>query len=548
MGRLDEKVRAVALLQLPHCAEKVLSSLLLRAEYRIDVWAVDRAPYEEHTNPSREPAKELVYSTTVSRLGDPVVLAQQSDDDAADPTLILAWELDVVLHRPRVRLQDPSIYVQSAFIVSASSPDTAGQVNNLEPFKLQEPNIFEPMRNIRGLGSRAPYLAASRLQPVRPSTPKTQKQFRAEHTSPGYRMVAAVMTRMKYTRMSNTSLVPTIIASLDIEVIPIVELRATIESSNLAMANGQVEDLMPRALPMELRSRDFISLLFRLRPHRIPSVVASPITPGALNNTDVLSLAITVRVMISESCQPLIQMEWTTNVDFFQALNLSYGTPSQPIQRTNRPSSLALGNSNGRGSQSLSTSLQPVLNPATANEVTISFTAPDKPVIVGQPFTWTVLVVNGSRKTKKLAIIPLPRIPRGGSQSAHFAKRHAPKSSTASFQPAERRHTQGNESDIDFAQAVVDENVVYAMQHSNATPAGTDLVALTAELRVGPLGPGKCHECAIELVAFVTGTLKVDAVRVIDLTKDAEDGVPAAGVIVDIRDLPDVVVVANIAK
>jgi hypothetical protein len=236
-------------------------------------------------------------------------------------------------------------------------------------------------------------------------------------------------------------------------------------------------------------------------------------------------------------------MAWTTNVDFFQALNPTFGTPSQPIQRTHRPSSLALGNGNGRTTQSLSTSLQSVLQPALTSGATISFTAPEDPVDVGKPFTWDLLIMNGSAKPIKLAIIPLPRIPRGTSQSAHFAKRHAPKSTTASFQPTERRHARQGEQDVDFAQAVVDENVVYAMQHSNVAPGGTDIMALTAEVRIGPLGPGQCHESQLEMVAFTAGTFKVDAIRVIDLMREAEVGVAATGVMLDIRDLPDVVVV-----
>ena len=69
-------------------------------------------------------------------------------------------------------------------------------------------------------------------------------------------------------------------------------------------------------------------------------------------------------------------------------------------------------------------------------------------------------------------------------------------------------------------------------------------MAITAEVRVGPLGPGQCHEGAIEMVAFTAGTLRVDAIRVIDLVREAEEGVGAMGVMVDIRDLPDVVVTA----
>ena len=539
---LDERVRALALLQLSQCEEDDVKSLLSRTEFRVEVWSIDHPSGGEHGG--GEPSRDLVYSALVDNIDDPIILAQQSGDDAAAPTLILAWELSLVLPRPRIRMQDPSIFLRSIVAVSAAKSELNGHENYLVPFKPLERNVLEPMRNMPGLGTKTPYLAASRLERVRPATPKDHKQFRAEHMSPRHRIASAVITRMRYTRMSTPSSSPTVIASLDIEVNPMIELQGTVEKSEVTMLSGKVEDLMPEALPMECQSRDWISLLFRLYPGRIPAPTVSPITPGAGSNMDVLSISLLIKVQLSGSSQSHIHMTWTTNVDFFQALNPSFGAPSQPIQRTNRPSSLALGNGNGRASQSMSVSLQPVLPHVGASEVTISFTAPEASVEIGKRFVWSVLVINNSAKPTKLAIIPLPRIPRGTSQSVQFGKRHAPKSSTASFQPAERRHARENESDVDFAQAVVDENVVYAMQHSNAAPAGTDLMALTAEVRIGPLAPGQCHESSIEMVAFTAGTLRVDAVRVIDLMREVEEGVGAAGVMLDIRDLPDVVVVA----
>ena len=440
---LDEKVRAIAALQIPQCEEDVLKSLLSRAEFKIEVWAFDRATQDERTRSLVEPAKDLVYATTVSKLDDPIVLVQQKDEDLAETVFVLVWELEFTLHRPRFRMQDPLVAVHSAFLVSTSSPGDAKSGTYLEPFQLQEPNVFEPMRNMPGLQGKAPYLAASRLERVRPENPQSQKQFRVEHMSSSYRMVAVAITRMKYTRLNTPTALPTLIASLDIEIIPILEVKVVIETADLTMLNGRVESLMPKILPMECRSRDLISLLFRLFASSNPQQAASPLTPGSFANVDVLSLSLSLKLKISESCQPAISMSWTTNVDFFQSLNPAFGAPNQPMQRTHRPSSLALQNGNGnrQASQSIGTSLQPVLNTATANQVTISFTAPASPIEIGKPFAWTMLIINNSLKPTKLAIIPLPRIPRGSNQTTHFTKRHAPKSSTASFQPAERRHT-----------------------------------------------------------------------------------------------------------
>ena len=65
-------------------------------------------------------------------------------------------------------------------------------------------------------------------------------------------------------------------------------------------------------------------------------------------------------------------------------------------------------------------------------------------------------------------------------------------------------------------------------------------MSLTAELRIGPLGMGACHEAEISFVAYKAGVFMVDAIRVVDLSGEGEGGL---GRINDIRELPEVVVV-----
>jgi hypothetical protein len=541
---IDEKLRAVAALRIRPCDESVLRSLLSRTEFKVEVWQLDRNSSESNSAP-HDILKELTYSTTVKEITDPIVVAQENEQDG--DALILVWEIELVLSRPRVRMHDPSVFLRSVVVVSSSDADVKTEATFLAPFKAKEPNVLEPMRNMPGFEREAPYLAASRLERVQPATPQDHKQFKSEHMSSGYKIVPAVITRMRYSRMSTPTPMPTLIASLDIEIIPLIEVKGRINVAEVAMANGKVEDLMPQCLPMDCQSHDLISLLYRLHAGKMSTTMASPITPGAMPNLDILSVTLGVRIDISETTQATVNMTWTTNVDFFQALNPSFGAPTQPIQRVNRPMSLSLSKNNDHASQSISTSLQAVLEPSAASAVTVSFTAPTAPVEVGKAFSWNVLVVNGSSKPAKLAIIPLPRVPRVSHTTSHFARRHAPKLSSASFQAAERRHSRGPEADVDFAQAVMDENVVYAMQHANTASSGTDLIATTAEIRIGPLAPGQCHEGVIEMMALKAGTLLVDAVRVIDLVREGEEGATAAGVMLDIRDLPDVVAVESIS-
>ena len=535
-------MRCLAVIQIPKCEEEVLQAVLSRAEFRIEIWSFDRSQNDEQPNAPVEPVKDLIYSIQVPHIEDPTVLAQQSTDDTTPDFLTLVWEVEVVLHRPRIRMPDPSIYAHSVLLISPSASESSKSEHFLEPFGATEPNVLEPLQRLPTFNGKPPYLAASRLERVMPVAPKPSNHFRIEHMSPKYRIVPAAIARMRFTRLNSSATTPATIASLDLEMIPFIEIEATIEKVDMQIANGQIEDLMPDFVPMDCRSRDSITFLHRLQPAAGPSVSSTPLTPTSLANLDVLTISIRIRLTTSDKCESMILMDWTTNVDFFQALNPSFGAPSQPLQRTHRPQTLSLGNGANKQSQTINTSLQPILPTATSDNVTISFISPAEPVQLGKAFAWRVLIVNRTPQQAKITLIPLPRILRAAPPTSHFQKRHAPKSSTASFHPTERRHVRDPDSDVEFAQAIVDENVVYAMQHSNLVLPETDLMSLTAEVRIGPLGPGQCHETEISMVAFKAGVLRVDAMRVIDNIKEVEEGINASGVMTDIRDLPDVVV------
>ena len=539
--RSDELVRTIVVLRIPWCEGEALKSYLSRSECKVEAWCFDQPPSAPGNASPLEPVRDLLNATSVKDIHDPIVSVQQDDEAEQIPKhLILLWEVELLLHRPRLRMPEPSVVLHAVLHVTATGSEDDSSGATLIPFEPMEPNVLGPLRHLPGLKGTPPYLAASRLERVVPSAPRSTNQLRVQHMSPKYRLLQAVIARMRYTRLATPSPTPTTIASLDVDVIPYINITAVIESVEVTMANGTAEDLMPDLLPMQCRSKDSITFLYRLRPSRQAIPTSTPVTQLALPNIDVLSISLRFSINLTDASKALVKLDWTTNVDFFQALNPNFGAPSQPIQRNNRPNNLPLGGPNTQLSQTLNSSLQPL---SEDNHVTISFTAPNEPVRMGEPFTWQVLIVNHSKKAAKYTMIPLPRIPRNAPQTSHFARRNAPKSSTASFHPAERRHArEDGDSEIDFAQAVIDENVVYAMQHFNTIPADTDLLALTAELRVGPLGAGQCYEGQIEMVAFKEGTLQVDAIRVVDLTKEAEEGIGAAGVMTDVRDLPDVVV------
>lgn len=543
----DERVRTLAVLQLPHCDEEALESYLSQLSFKIDVWAIDESSSNEQTAPATivpspaPPSKDLVFSYEAVQKDEPFVLASQSTN--SQRTLTLVWEIYIVLSRPRFRVYQPSILFKPSATITAPPQDASAGNEDLAPYQPLESNILEPMRFIPGLAKNPPYLAASRLERVMPIAATHRPRIHISHVPPRkHRAVPATIARIRYNRVNTFHPSFVNLASLDMEIIPFVQITASVESVDLSLRSGRTESLMPGFLPVQCRSGDCVVFLHKL--HQEADAKRLTTTRLVNPNIDVLSIKIRLQIELSAHCKPLIAMDWTTNIDFTQALNPTYGPPSQPIQRANRPTSLPVlnGDDGSLAGTTLNTSLQPTSDVNSRGGLSISFTAPDKVARVGVPFVWKVLVMNHSLNVAKITIIPLPRIQRQTTQAQFLAKRHAPRSSTASFHPSERRHTKSQE-EVDIAQAVVDENVVYAMHHSNVVPPATDLMALTAELRIGPLGPGQCHESEIEMVAFETGALRVDAMRIVDLVKEAEEGATAPGVVVDIKDLPDIAVI-----
>lgn len=439
-----------------------------------------------------------------------------------------------------------------------------------------EPNILSPLGPLPGID--LPFLPILTLEKVLPVSPKKEDRIRLKHeTSSPISACAAIMPRLKYSKPNVSQVDSMTIASLDLEMVPFSKIKGRIESIDVALTNGTVTSLMPDFLPMSCKSQDCMTFLYQLRSVQHPGTTTpldsttSAAIPAMNPNINVLSIRILMHLFISESTTATIQTSWTTHVDFSLALNPAFGAPSQTLQRTNRPASLNFApypdptNPKARNSvnaapkanaRSASTSLQHQMIPSSiprqplTSMLSISFIAPDTNPRVSVPFSWRVLIVNNSPKPVKLAIVPLPRIQRPTSATQHFAKRHAPKASnstlpTISIDPGTAKLHTRNANGGSFAKAVVEEHVLYALHHqassagAAAVPPETDLVSLTAELRVGPLGVKQCHEAEIKFIAYKSGVLTIDAIRVVDLAGESEGQV---GTINDIRELPEIVV------
>jgi len=302
------------------------------------------------------------------------------------------------------------------------------------------------------------------------------------------------------------------------------------------------------ALPLSCVAHDHLTFLYSLAPRPLDAVGKPP-------NRD-LSITIDIRVLVNpegpNSCTPRLSMTWGTNIDFTLPVNPGFGQPmTQPIQRAHRPSQLSI--SGGVDVQSLiSPSVSrpdalPSLEAATARPletalpdfgITMTFTGPAKPVYAGEEFTWSVFVVNRSKQNhsntsntgsgpgsrpatpgaRKLALLVIPRRRRNDLRVIR--------------PPAMAGSGAGNKRDPLIADAILDENMIHAMQRSSVIDI-TEIVCLSADVRIGPLAPNACAVVELRFLALREGILGVEAVRVVDLGSQEH---------VDVRELPTVLV------
>lgn len=385
-------------------------------------------------------------------------------------------KLTICVDRPRVRLQQPSVtFIASAALnPSKSKPIDAPDEDQYLPTSVPASlNVFQTLSEDPALKQSTPYLPASRLLRVVPATHTEEPIYNIQQQSHHpIRIIPAASARIRYSRLNTYSGRPTTIASLDFEVTPFANFEVTLQKAQLTLSDGHVEELSNVSglvLPIPCRPRDNITLIYKLTPEYGPEP-----DPPTTAMVSVLEISLGAIIQVSSDCHPQVSMMWKTNVDFSTPLNPIFGAPSQVLQRNNRPASLSMAPSHGANSSisniapSNRSSLRERAYSTTELGVTISFSGPPT-AEVGKAFHWDIFIVNRSGKARKLALVGIARRKRADP------KKHVPRPSSSST--ASRKEDQ-------VAEAVTDENIVYAMQ-KNAAPHETELVCLSTDVRVG---------------------------------------------------------------
>lgn len=611
----DETVDVYLILRTAYVDGSTLRSYFSRLSITLEAQIVN-GPAPDRDGPQ---AKEVIFTGDVKDIEDPFILVDEADDSdsetAARQHVYAVWKIDVLLARPRMRLQTPSAVftVSIALKPSEAVDESASNLGYMQSGRPTGLNLLDAFADDPMLCGVKPYLPAQRIFRVAPLVAQDGHLLRPIKAmqSLSLRIFPAMHSRVRYARPNPTPSNPAIIALLEIDFTPFFDCEITIDSINLSLTGGTVTDLNQAAtlleLPQPCHVHDHLTFLYRLTPSALPdeqgvrllpfSSSSGPRTSTAASPTRDLEISIRATAHVRPGvCHPRLTMAWTTQLDFAQpVINPGFGTAlPQSLQRSHRPSQLSISGSESLTPSSimrpdalpqLEASRSPVAvggvgvkgentplgmssehaaaaaaaaamaAPSTAMAIpdfgiTVTFTAPREPVHAGDIFVWSVLVVNHSSpdprpggaasgtqpQARKLALIALPRRRDGrgpgGPQNRPNSALLASASGTAQ-QPGPYGAPRPPASSP-VADAVADENVLHLAQRlAAAAIEASDLVCLSADVRVGPLAPGACHEVELRFVALREGIVSLEAVRVVDLGSQEH---------VDVRDLPLVVV------
>lgn len=267
---------------------------------------------------------------------------------------------------------------------------------------------------------------------------------------------------MRYSRLHISMDDVSLVAALDLEVPQFSTYNAEVKKVGLTLRGGDVKKLTDDENATGThKPGDQLTYLYKIKPDRAPD--------GTLllgNKGHYLTMVVEAKVFISEDCQPNIAIEWMTVVEFVTEHNPSMVKAAHRLSgitmqapRTTSPDSLPSHDTQSQAGDS----------PNNPINVTLTVSGPPR-VSVGEIFQWDVFIVNRSNKTRKLAILIMPKRKRD------LEKHRSQSSVSAAGLNLDKKEL--------LVSAVVDENIVYARQKSAKTEMA-DLVCLTTDIRLG---------------------------------------------------------------
>ncbi|KAG9662487.1 hypothetical protein KCU95_g19208, partial [Aureobasidium melanogenum] len=455
--------------------------------------------------PPQQPVKLALDSVTITPEHKPsfIHIHDQGDQSYA------VWKTTLYLRFPPQRLHRPSIHL-TASAISKPTEIFKAAIQDEYMTSCAPPtseNLLQSLQHSSQTASSQPYLPSDRIHKVAPRAAPTTQEARPLRTSSKLFNVSPALAVKVHITPEQVS---DMLLCLDLESarhtgyggIQIDEIKA--EGSSLTVEPFSA-DLAALSLPTTLQTGDKSTFLYKLaRPEETAGVPS--------HKPRSVTFQIRAVAQVSDACSAQIQAHWHGNVNF---------PPLQPAKSLPlRPQSVASTtqdlNSRPLSKRVSTMTTRPMsgMTQVDSAGVTFAFTAPDK-VKEGETFLLDVFVVNRSTRKKRLAIVAIPKSVKS-AQSQHALR----------FPNILRQDSHRT------AEAVMDDRTIYYMQDQREARIA-EVVCLNADVRVGPLPPGACHNVQLEFLTLSSGLVGLAAVHVVDL--DSRETT-------QITELPDIMV------
>ncbi|KAH0007924.1 hypothetical protein KCU78_g11514, partial [Aureobasidium melanogenum] len=454
--------------------------------------------------PPQQPVKLALDSVTITPEHKPSIIHLPDEGDQS----YAIWKTTLYLRFPPQRLHRPSIHL-TASAISKPAEVFGPTIQDEYMISCAPPtseNLFQSLQHSSRNASSQPYLPSSRIHKVAPRAAPTTQEARPLRTSSRLFNVSPALAIKVHITPEQVS---DVLLCLDLESarhggVQIDEIRA--EGSSLTVEPFSA-DLAALSLPTTLQTGDKSTFLYKLaRPKDTAGVPSHHSRPSSV------TFQIRAVAQVSDTCSAQIQARWHGNVNF---------PPLQPAKSIPlRPQSVASTtqdlNSRPLSKRVSTMTTRPMsgMTQVDSAGVTFAFTAPDK-VKEGETFLLDVFVVNRSTRRKRLAIVAIPKSVKS-AQSQHTLR-------FPNISRQDSHHT---------AEAVMDDRTIYHMQDQREARI-SEVVCLNADVRVGPLPPGACHNVQLEFLTLSSGLVGLAAVHVVDL--DSRETT-------QITELPDIMV------
>ena len=537
----DESLSIFLVLQTVDLRLEQIRTSLEKFKVSIDAEAIESRPQSNaagkpEQDRSEPPNKETLWKGSLDVLKTEPKCEISHPQENKPASTVLIWELSALLGRSKERLRAPYITFRTTVDLKAS-PSLTGEDPN-DPYlpSLVSPpvNLLEGLNAITDLEVSLP---ADRLTNFFPSLDSGSKsgalKIKVEKLRQ-YKILPALTARIRYTKLDATSGQLALAAALDVEMAPGLPNGISIDSVDLRLASGIAEDLGANIFPpgpKQCHSRDIVGYIYRLVPKtggHITTLTNLNRRSQILETRRGLDITIIATVTTSPSCIPKIEMRWHTEVDSSPILHPYPNLQGQHTMSLKRLSENTGANtaspSKSTLQQSASTRQSYSKSSMTSRfALTITFTAPEEPLFAGKPFKWNILVVNHSLESRKLTIGLTPTPP---SSSSVTAKKHSIKGSNASTSTDAPPPTSSTNTADKPNNSATNNYIDYP---------SPEVIALSTDLKIGPLTQGACQEVVMKLLPLKAGVLRLEGVRIVDVGREE---------FVDVRrgDLPDVLV------